>query len=188
MRPGSTPSPSAPSLVGQLLLAHPKLQDGNFHRAVILISAHDANGALGVVLNNPLGKTLGELSDNFADGPLADIEVFNGGPVEKQQLLLCAWRMQEDGAGFQLLFGIDPEKATQLREKPGVHLRAFAGYSGWSGGQLEGELKQDTWVVTPMIPNVLDLKQDGTLWRALLSAVGVEWKLYADEPEDPSVN
>ncbi len=188
MRPGSTPSPSAPSMVGQLLLAHPKLQDENFRRTVILMSAHDANGALGVVLNQPLGKTLGELSEKFTDTTLADIDVFLGGPVEKQQLLLCAWRMQDDGSGFQLLFGIDPEKAMQLKEMPGVRLRAFAGYSGWSAGQLERELKTDTWVVTPMIPNILDLNQDKTLWRALLSSVGMEWKLFADEPEDPSVN
>ncbi len=164
------------------------MQDDNFRRSVILISAHDPNGALGVVLNHPIGKTLGELSDKFLDGPLADIEVFNGGPVEKQQLLLCAWRMQEQGAGFQLMFGIDPAKAIELQANEGVHLRAFAGYSGWSAGQLEKELKQDTWIVTPLIPNVLDLKQDNTLWRALLSGVGQEWRLFADEPEDPSVN
>lgn len=185
MRPGPS---SSPSLVGQLLLAHPRMQDDNFRKSVILLSAHDPKGALGVVLNHPIGKTLGELSDNFADGPLAKIEVFNGGPVEKHQLLLCAWRKQEEGAGFQLMFGIDPAKAIELQANDGVHLRAFAGYSGWSAGQLENELKQDTWIVTPLIPNVLELQQDNTLWGALLGSVGPEWKLFADEPEDPSVN
>ena len=64
--------------VGQLLLAHPSLQDPNFKRAVILMSAHDTQGAMGVVLNRPLPRQLGELNIEFAQTSLAGVPVIKG--------------------------------------------------------------------------------------------------------------
>ena len=77
------------SLAGSLLLAHPALRDLNFRRSVILMSTHSADGAMGVVLNRPLGKRLGELNGEFALSPLAGVPLFGGGPVEPGQLLLA---------------------------------------------------------------------------------------------------
>ena len=77
------------SLAGSLLLAHPALRDPNFRRSVILMSTHSADGAMGVVLNRPLGKRLGELNGEFALSPLAGVPLFGGGPVEPGQLLLA---------------------------------------------------------------------------------------------------
>jgi putative transcriptional regulator len=176
------------ALAGSLLLAHPSLSDQNFRRSVILVSAHDANGAMGVVLNRPLGKTLGQLTPDFALSPLAAVPIFKGGPVQTEQLLLCGWKLHEDGTGFQLMFGIDPERATELLGEPKVQLRAFLGYSGWTAGQLEGELQQNTWVVSPLVSGVLDAEQDETLWKSILGGLSDEWRLAVDEPEDPELN
>jgi putative transcriptional regulator len=176
------------TLAGSLLLAHPALRDPNFKRAVVLLSAHDGEGAMGVVLNRPLEKTLGDLGETFALGPLAGVPVFSGGPVQTEQLILCAWRVHPDGDGFRLFFGIEPDKAIELQAEEGMHLRAFLGYSGWSGGQLEGELKQNTWVVSPIPSNLMEFGHDEGLWRGILTDLNHEWKLLADEPEDPSVN
>ncbi|MEO6875421.1 MAG: YqgE/AlgH family protein [Opitutaceae bacterium] len=174
------------SIVGSLLLAHPSMKDPNFRRAVVLMSAHNADGAMGVVMNRPLGKRLGELNGEFALGALAGVPLFCGGPVAPEQLLLVAWQDREDG--FQLHFGIDPEKAIQLLDDGKTNLRAYLGYSGWSRGQLENELKQDTWIVTDIPGDVLDHSQNDTLWRKVLGGVGEEWKLLAEEPEDTSRN
>ena len=76
------------TLAGALLLAHPTLKEANFSRTVILMSAHSAEGAMGVVLNRPMGKRLGELQGDFALGPLAGVPLCNGGPVEQKQLVL----------------------------------------------------------------------------------------------------
>jgi putative transcriptional regulator len=143
---------------------------------------------MGVVLNRPMGKRLGQLTAEFALGPLADVPIFKGGPVETGQLLLCGWKEHEDGSGFQLMFGIDPVKAAELHAEKGVHLRAFLGYAGWTGGQLENELKHNTWVISPLVANLLDEEQDETLWKTILSSLSHEWKLLADEPEDPELN
>lgn len=174
------------SLAGSLLLAHPALQDPNFRRAVVLMSAHNAEGAMGVVLNRPLGKRLGELNGEFALGPLAGVPLFTGGPVQTEQLILVAWQPHEEG--FRLHFGIEPDRAVQLATEEGTQLRAFLGYSGWSGGQLEKELKQNTWIVTEVPAGFLGHPQDGGLWRQVLTGLGEQWRLLAEEPEDPSVN
>jgi putative transcriptional regulator len=174
------------NLVGSLLLAHPALRDSNFRRTVILMSAHSAEGAMGVVLNRPAGQRLGELNGEFSMGPLASVPVFRGGPVETEQLILAAWQPHDDG--FKLYFGIEPEKALQLAVEEGTHLRAFLGYSGWSAGQLEGELKQNTWVVTSVPSDLMSHAADDGLWRTVLGGVSHDWRLLANEPEDPTQN
>jgi putative transcriptional regulator len=175
-------------LAGSLLLSHPSMRDPNFRRAVVLLSAHDDKGAMGVVLNRPLQKRLGQLNAEFALSPLADVPLFNGGPVQTEQLLLCAWKFNTDESGYQLLFGIDPNKAMELQAEEGTYLRAFLGYAGWTGGQLETELAQNAWVVSPLAPEVMDETPDENLWRSVLVNLSDDWKLFVDEPEDPSVN
>jgi len=174
------------SIAGSLLLAHPAMKDPNFRRTVVLMSAHNSDGAMGVVMNRPLGKRLGELNGEFALGALGAVPVFTGGPVQPKQLLLVAWQDREDG--FQLHFGIEPDKAIQLASETGAQVRAYLGYSGWSRGQLENELKHNTWVVADIPGDLLQHSQDASLWRTVLSAMGEEWRLLAGEPEDPSRN
>lgn len=180
------------SLAGSLLLAHPVLRDSTFRRTAILMSSHDEQGAMGVVLNRPLNKRLGELGGDFAFGPLSEVPVFDGGPVEKRQLILCAWRPHpseaDEGESLQLLFGLDPERAAELAGQDGVQLRAFLGYAGWSGGQLEGELERDTWVVADLEPEIIRQRPDETLWRKALSELDPQWRLLAGEPDDPERN
>ncbi len=179
---------SAVSLAGQLLLAHPAMRDPNFRRSVVLLSAHGDEGAMGVVLNRPLGKQLGDLNPQFAAGPLARVPLYQGGPVQTEQLILAAWQPEPLAATVKLYFGIDVEKAAALQTEDGVRLRGFLGYSGWSKGQLENELRANTWVVTPVRPDLLDAADGMSLWRSILSELSPEWKLMADEPDEPGVN
>jgi putative transcriptional regulator len=176
------------ALAGSLLLAHPSMRDENFRRAVILLSQHDEKGAMGVVLNRPLDKRLGQLNAEFALSPLSSVPLYQGGPVQTEQLLLCAWKFHDDQSGFQLMFGVDPEKAIELQAQEGMHLRAFLGYAGWTGGQLENELNHNTWVVTPLVAGLMNVKPDETLWRTILTELSHDWKLLVDEPDDPSLN
>jgi putative transcriptional regulator len=174
------------TLAGSLLLAHPAMRDPNFRRSVVLMSAHNAEGAMGVVLNRPMKKRLGELSGDFALGPLASVPLFNGGPVQNDQLVLAAWQIRPDG--FRLHFGVEPEKALQLLQEDGTQVRGFLGYSGWSAGQLENEMRLQTWIVTDVPEDLLTQAQDDTLWRNVLGREGAEWRLLAGEPEHPEYN
>jgi putative transcriptional regulator len=112
--------------------------------------------------------------------------LFSGGPVQNEQLVLAAWQTRDDG--FRLHFGIEPDKAQQLLQEEGTHVRGFLGYSGWSAGQLEKEMKMRTWVVADVPEDLLTHSQDETLWRTVLAREGAEWRLLAGEPENPEVN
>lgn len=173
-------------MAGSLLLAHPAMKDPNFRRSVVLMSAHNDEGAMGVVLNRPLGKRLGELSGDFALGPLAGVPLYKGGPVQTEQLVLAAWQTRDDG--FRLYFGIEPDRAQQLMGEEDTHLRAFMGYSGWSAGQLENEMKLHTWVVADVPADLLTHTQDDSLWRTVLGREGAEWRLLAGEPDELGEN
>jgi len=175
-------------LAGRLLLAHPAMRDPNFARTIVLVSAHNADGALGVVLNRPLGRQLGELSGDFVLTPLAGVPLYRGGPVQPEQLILTAWQFDDDEGAFQLHFGIEPGKALELLEQGGVTVRGFLGYSGWGKGQLENEMAHNTWVVSPVDGDALGRNDGVALWRAMLGSLAPELKLLADEPEDPAVN
>ena len=174
------------TLAGSLLLAHPAMKDPNFRHCVVLMSAHNAEGAMGVVLNRPMGKRLGQLSGDFALGPLASVPLYNGGPVQNEQLVLAAWQVRDDG--FRLHFGIEPDKALQLLAEEGTHVRGFLGYSGWSAGQLENEMRHKTWIVADVPEDLLTQSQDDSLWRTVLGREGLEWRLLAGEPDHPEEN
>jgi putative transcriptional regulator len=176
-------------LAGSLLLAHPTLLDPNFRRTVVLLSAHTSEGALGVIINRPLGRTLAEISGDFAMGELADVPVFSGGPVGEKQLILSAWEALEDECTYRLHFGIDPEKAAELkRTHDGLRVHAFLGYSGWSSGQLEGELRDNAWVIAPVEGMLLRLADGEKLWRSIIGKVSPELRLMADAPDEPGLN
>jgi putative transcriptional regulator len=153
---------------------------------MVLMSAHGQEGAMGVVLNRPTGKRLGEIQGEFALGPLAAAPVFSGGPVQVDRLILVAWQSRNDG--FQLHFGIDPARAGQLMSEDHTKVRAYLGHSGWSAGQLEEELKRSTWVVTDAPVDLFDQVGDERLWREALAKQGDRWRLLADEPDDPEQN
>jgi putative transcriptional regulator len=176
------------SLAGQLLLAHPVMRDPNFRRTVVLLSAHDTDGAMGVVLNRPMGKQLGELNVQFATGPLAGVPLYAGGPVDREHLILVTWQWIPAEQAFQLTFGVEIEKAFELIGRPGLTMRAFLGYAGWTKGQLENEMQHDTWLAMPVEGDWL-IKHDGVpLWRHLVAHAEPDLKVLADAPEDPAVN
>ena len=175
-------------LAGSLLLAHPKLRDPNFARAVVLMSMHNAEGAMGVVLNRPLDKTLSDLGPEFSRSELASVPLYCGGPVNPEQLILVAWQTTSYDGTFKLYFGLDPKKLQQLMSETVLEVRAFLGYSGWSAGQLESEMQQSTWLVSPVPAELLGRLDGVGLWKRIVGGLSPEWRMLADEPEDPSKN
>lgn len=175
---------------GQLLVAHPSLQDPNFARTVVLISAHQSDeGSLGVILNRPLNKTLGEVNAEYAYSPLSGTPLFTGGPVQENEMILTAWFWEEENQVFRLYFGIDEEKALEIKMmNPEADLRAFLGYAGWEKGQLEDELSEKAWVVSQIQGQVLEDLSGEQLWKRIISEISPELGFLADMPDDPSRN
>ena len=178
------------SLRGRVLIAHPRLVDPNFKRSLVLISEHSAeDGALGVVLNRSLGKVLADYRPQYEGSLIAQVPVFEGGPVQTGSLILAAWRWQDDGDSLQLHFGATPEHVLGLlQDEPDYTVRAFLGHAGWEGGQVEGELSENAWLVQPVSGDLLERAQDDQLWRDTVIAVSPDLRFLVDAPEDPSVN
>lgn len=174
---------------GALLLAHPNLLDPNFRRSVILLTAYgEGEGSIGIVVNRPVGKTLGEYDPELSDSALADVPLFVGGPVAAEQLILAAWKWCPDEGTFKLYFGIDGEKAKSLQAAdPEYQLRGFLGHAGWSEGQLDAELEQGSWVLSGCLP-ILKNQPSDMDWHELLCQERPELRLLADAPDDPSLN
>src|SRR5204863_8257871 len=136
------------SLAGSLLIAHPNMLDPNFRRAVLFISVHDPeDGALGVILNRPLDKQVADLVNDEPPAGLANVPVFLGGPVGRNQLMFAAFEWQK-GAGLKLNHNVAFHEGNEAQgHKNFLTVCAFIGYAGWGGGHLESEVMQKAWGV-----------------------------------------
>jgi putative transcriptional regulator len=181
--------PSSRSLAGSLLVAHPNMLDPNFRRTVLFISEHDPNeGALGVIINRPLDRQVADLVTDTPPTGLAEVPVFLGGPVGKNQLMFAAFEWNK-GDGIRLSHNVALEQAsTAPGEKNLVTICAFVGYAGWGAGQLESEVKQKAWLLQKANPSLLKLDRLPNLWFEIMRSLGPWYKMLAAAPDDPSLN
>jgi putative transcriptional regulator len=177
------------NLMGSILVAHPNLLDPNFRRTILFLSHHsEEDGAIGLVLNRPLRKKLGEVTTPKKAAEWSDIELFYGGPVGTDQVTLASlqWRDDPTEVAFQSFMGnienvhIDPEWNEGLR--------AFVGYAGWSQGQLENEIAQKAWLVLQPVREIIEMENPDTAWREIMRNSGPMMKFLAEAPDDPELN
>jgi putative transcriptional regulator len=155
------------SLAGSFLIARPMLQDPNFRRTVVLLLAHNDDGAFGLVVNRPA-------TTEGLPWPL-----YTGGPCPSPGLMLlhghADWA-QPDGDGEaapQVAPGVFVGNASCLERAAGLpaeapgRFRVFSGYSGWAAGQLEGELASGAWALSSASADVLFGTPDEDLWERL---------------------
>lgn len=174
------------SLSGYFLLASPSLMDPHFRRTILLLSHHSKkDGAVGIVLNRPLNLRVRDIASEELAPHLREIPLFYGGPVGADQPVLIGLRWQEK-AGIEMrnfLSGKDPVPTEWLSG-----LRMFVGHAGWSPGQLESEIEQQSWIILPPAREFLDSENPDSLWKHLLSEMDPMLKLLSDCPDDPSRN
>src|SRR6266513_5407858 len=126
---------AARSLAGSLLVAHPTMLDPNFRRTVRFISEHDpGEGALGVIINRPLDTQVADLVTETPPTGLAEVPVFLGGPVGKNQLMFAAFEWHKSG-GLKLNHKVDlKETSDAVDQTKIITVCAFVGYAGWGAG------------------------------------------------------
>lgn len=182
-------TPDLPTkLQGHLLLADPSLRDGIFNRSVVLLAEHDkAQGAFGLILNHPTGKTVGEFLPANEFTALRQLDVFDGGPVSRDQLLFSSfWWSKKQGLKWAVR--ISAMEAVEHARRPGRIVRAFVGYSGWTPGQLEGEMKRNSWITAWPQADLLGRNHDKQLWSDLMKRISPLHRILAQAPEDPWLN
>jgi len=168
-----------------ILVAAPTLRDPNFRRTVLYLARHaPGEGALGYVLNRPLESVV-EIA--AASGPVS-ADLYFGGPVGTESLTLASlqWRPQSSLIAFSTFAGEADKLEIGAEWETG--LRAFAGYAGWSVGQLEGEISEKAWIVLPPEPEIIDGPRDESLWYGIMRRGGPLLRLMAEAPDDPSLN
>jgi putative transcriptional regulator len=178
------------SLRGKLLVASPALVDPNFERTVVLITEHNADGAMGIVLNRPSEVSAGELLPQLAE-IVGEEPLFVGGPVQPEAVVLLAEFSNPDAAAWIIAADVGLASAESDLDELVASVRRgrlYAGYSGWGSGQLEAELELDSWIVEPPLPAELFPRSAESLWSEVLDRKGGQYKLIARMPADPSQN
>lgn len=182
------------TLTGRLLVATPSLEDPNFDRTVVLLLQHDdTDGAMGLVLNRPSGLPLEE--ELGAWGPLAapPDEVFIGGPVQPEVAIALGWL----DTGAEVPDGVQPVMdglgVVDLRRSPAElpqlrAVRVYAGYAGWSAGQLEAEISSGSWFTLDAQPTDPATADPDALWRDVFRRQSDRLRMLATFPDDPSLN
>ncbi len=175
-------------LEGQLLIADPTLGEGPFHHSVILLTEHNAEeGACGLILNHPSDHNVGDFLEQEEFKALSGIPVYLGGPVSNENLSFAAlWWSESEGLCFET--SIAAPDAIKRAETPGVVVRAFLGYSGWSRGQLEDEIRHRSWIPAKPTADLLIRTHDQSLWSETLRNLSIYHTIMAECPEDPGKN
>jgi len=180
------------SLKGQLLLDNGKLQGSFFHRSVILICQHDAEGAFGLVLNRRTENKVGEALVAKLPEILKQMPLYLGGPVQPQALsfLHSDSFLPEANVLPNLTLDHSLDSLIDVGDSysPTRQLKVFAGYAGWSPGQLDDEMKRDTWLTHPATIDLVFLAQAEQLWKLILAEKGWKYRLLGEAPEDLSWN
>ena len=180
------------SLKGKLLVAGAHLLDPHFRRAVVLVTEHDDDGALGLVLNHPAGTKVTEAVPGLAPLVPEDAAVFVGGPVDQQSVLVVA-EFEDPGDSAATIFEdvgfVRGDTDIELAAEATRRARVFAGYAGWSAGQLDAELAANGWIVVQAQRDDVFGDEDDELWSSVLRRQGrSDFALLATMPVDPSLN
>ncbi|HEV1997471.1 MAG TPA: YqgE/AlgH family protein [Candidatus Dormibacteraeota bacterium] len=181
-------------LTGRLLVAQPTLRDPNFDHTVVMVLEHSEDGAIGVVLNRPSEFDVNGALPNWARLATHPAVVFVGGPVVDGGTAICLARAR--GSTLETAFkpvlpGVGTLDVNQAPETVGEtieEVRLFAGYAGWAGGQLEGEIEAGGWFVVDARPVDGFTTDPLGLWRAVLGRQRGQLAWFANFPTEIHLN
>jgi putative transcriptional regulator len=176
-------------LKGHFLMAFPTLEDPNFQSSVTCISEHNAEGAMGIMVNRlhndiHLGMIFDELKIEYAP-TLEPIPVFSGGPVHVNELFVLHGEPLEGYGGFNINESLALSNSLELLEDiaagtgPGDYLVAL-GCAGWAPGQLEWELSQNAWLTCPYDHSIIFNIPVETRWERAVKLLGIDPNLLSD--------
>jgi len=178
------------SFQGRLLISSGGLYDPNFRHTVVLVGQHNADGALGVVLNRALEVTVEQVLPPLRHLVPPGELLFQGGPVQPENPVLLA-ELSDPSLVDILVFGsvgfLVGEVSADIQPSL-LKARVFLGYAGWGPGQLEAEMDMDSWILDPARVDDVFTKEPDSLWRRVLERKGPDYRQLSKMPYDPSMN
>jgi putative transcriptional regulator len=182
------------TLKGHLLIATPQLQSPIFTRSVILMIEQNDDGALGVILNQQISTTMTDLAGKvFVEDFEWDKPISLGGPVASSLMVL---HTDESLADEEIIPGVyvttDGSKVQELIEQRSEPSLVVANHSGWGPGQLDHEIRRDSWLTLPAMIDHVFWTGEKELWKVVINQVNFQ-KLTElvgvhELPSDPSLN
>lgn len=179
---------------GHLLVAEPSIiGDISFNRSVILLAEHTQSGSIGFILNKPLEFSLKDLIPELAQ----DFQVYNGGPVEQDNLYFIHKVPHLIPDSVEISEGIywagNFDKVCELindKEITEKDIRFFLGYSGWDSNQLFDELSHNSWVVVKnkYHSNIIAKNYNTNFWKEKMVELGGNYLIWSNAPENPILN
>ena len=177
---------------GRLLVAAPTLLDNNFYRSVVFVLEHNQDGAIGVVLNRPSELPVSTAIEGWADQAVLPGVVFLGGPVSPSSVIaIGSYHLEDIDDHWNQILGSIGTVDLELTPDgvPGVNgVRMFAGYAGWTGGQLEAELVTGSWFVVDAELSDVHTDNPGELWWEVCGRQPGSLRHLAHYPYDPRHN
>ncbi len=179
------------SYKGKILISTPDISGDIFSRSVVLVIEHNEEGAFGLILNKK-NKDMSQRLQHHFDQPIA---VYDGGPVSQDKVFFIA-----KGEPVSKLFSSINDEFYITEDIESIitsvmnnvitldDIKIFAGYSGWSENQLEHEIQEKLWTVVDVFNLDYTLPNDQTLWKSIMQNLGGEFLLWANSPEDISMN
>ncbi|MCA4895094.1 MAG: YqgE/AlgH family protein [Cytophagales bacterium] len=177
---------------GRILASEPYLPDPNFERTIIILTEHNDDGSVGFILNKPSETEVSEVMDSIQN---FQSKVCIGGPVQQDTLhflhripdladaILVSEGIYWGGNFEQLMLRIETNQIDP------IDIKFFLGYSGWSPGQLEEEIKADSWILSDRVSQELIFETPPeTMWKKSLQQLGGRFSVYSNYPIDPSMN
>lgn len=181
-------------LTGRLLVATPLLEEPTFRRAVVLLLDHGDDGALGIVVNRPLEVDVSTVLPAWQPHVTRPGRLFQGGPVALDSALgvVAVPGDDDEPVGVRRIIGalglIDLDTPPEVVAGGVAGLRIFAGYAGWSPGQLEGEIREGSWYVVDAESRDAFTDRPETLWREVLRRQRGDLAFVSTYPDDPGRN
>lgn len=179
------------SYKGKILISTPDISGDIFSRSVVLMVDHNENGAFGLILN----KKNNEMSKNMKDIFGFKVDVYEGGPVENNKIFFIVKgeplpaEYLEINEEYYITEDIDPIVSAIVEEKLDLDsVKIFSGYSGWAAQQLESEIHRKMWTVVDIYNLDYTSPNDHGLWKNIMQNLGGEFLLWANAPEDVSLN
>lgn len=177
------------TLANQFLIALPALADSPFARTVTLICQHDAEGAMGVVVNRPAEYTLGDVFEQMGissdDDALRAQTVLAGGPVHPERGFVLHDGKGEWDSSLEIAEGLSVTTSRDILEAMArgegpQHVAVALGCAGWGAGQLEHELVDNSWLTAPADGEILFALPLQQRWQAAAARIGVDMARMAD--------
>ena len=179
------------SLKGQLLLDSGKLAGSEFHHTVVLICQHDPEGAFGLVLNRMSEQTVDAALSEKVPVAVQDLPLYFGGPVQPKMLSCLIYDPANIGIdqmsilpGLRLMHDLDELLKPSESAAAFKQIKFFAGYAGWSPGQLDNEIQMAAWLTHPASIDLVFHPEPEKLWRLILRGKGPKYRILAEAPDD----